>query len=163
MTGISIIIDTREQAPYTFDAWEVTTTRAGLPTGDYSVAGFEDRVGIERKSLDDLISCLMGDNRQRFERELARGRVYELFAVVVEADLTDLARGRYQSQMKPEACLQSVTTFFVRYGVPFMFCGNRAGAEYMTYSLLAKYIYEIRKRFDMARKVEAKKNEQSFT
>jgi len=69
--------------------------------GDYSLPGFEDRAAIERKSLNDLIGCLMGSNRQRFERELARGRHYDLFAVVVEASLADVSQGRYRSDMKP--------------------------------------------------------------
>jgi ERCC4-type nuclease len=49
--------------------------------------GFEDRAAVERKELNDLISCLMNGNRGRFEKELARGRHYDLFAVVVEASL----------------------------------------------------------------------------
>jgi len=152
MDNLTIIIDTREQAPYQFSRWPVTVHRAGLPTGDYSIPGFEDKAAVERKSLDDLVGCLMGENRHRFERELSRGRAYDLFSVVVEADLQDIACRRYQSKMKPEAALQSITAFYIRYQVPFLFCGSRAGAEYMTYSLLSKYLYEIRKRYDMARK-----------
>lgn len=121
MTSISIIIDSREQAPYSFDRWPVTIEQAGLPTGDYSLAGFEDRAGIERKSIGDLVGCLMGKDRERFEKELARLRAYELAAVVIEADLQDLARGRYKSKMKPEAALQSISAFYIRYGVPFLF------------------------------------------
>ena len=147
MAEISIIIDTREQHPYLFDAWKANTSVAGLPAGDYSLPGFEDRAAVERKSLDDLVGCLMGKDRERFERELARGRAYELFAVVIEANLQDIARGVYTSNMKPEAALQSITAFYIRYGVPFLFCGHRAGGEYMTYSLFAKYLYEAEKRF----------------
>ena len=150
--NFTIIIDSREQAPFTFERWPVTTERAGLPTGDYSLSGFDDRAAIERKSLDDLIGCFMGKDRQRFERELSRGRAYDLFAVVIEADLQDVARGRYKSQMKPQAALQTITAFYVRYQVPFLFCGSRSGAEYMTYSLLNKYIYEIEKRYNLARR-----------
>ena len=150
-----LIVDTREQAPYAFEQYSVNLDRAALPAGDYSIKGFEDKAAIERKSLDDLIGCLMGDNRGRFERELVKLRSYELAAVVVEANLQDLARGRYQSQMTPRAALQSITAFHIRHGLPFLFCSDRPGAEYMTYSLLSKYLYEIGKRYDMARKVGA--------
>ncbi len=153
---MKIITDTREQQPYSFSRWpEVTIATAGLPTGDYSIQGFEDRVGIERKALDDLVACLMGDNRIRFEKELARLRAYEMGVVIVEADLQDLARGRYKSQMKPQAALQTVTAFYIRYWVPFLFCGDRAGGEYMTYSLLSKYLYEIGKRYEQAKATTA--------
>ena len=142
-----IIIDTREQQPFSFSKWEVSTMRATLETGDYSLMGFEDRAAIERKSLDDLISCFIGDNRTRFEKELIRGRRLDLFSVVVEATLEDIAQGRFKSQMKPQAALQTLAAFNVRHGTPFMFCGSRAGAEYMTHSLLSKYAYEIEKRY----------------
>ena len=140
-----IITDTREQNPYSFSKWDVEVQTGTLSTGDYSLLGYEDVVAIERKGIDDLVSCFMGENRNRFERELARARDYELFVVVVEASLTDIGRGRYKSNMNPHAALQSMTTFFIRYSTPFLCCGSRPGAEYMTYSLLAKYVYELEK------------------
>ena len=149
---ISILADTREQTPYTFDRWNIKTQETGLPTGDYSLPGFESQIAIERKTLDDLINCLMGSNRSRFEKELSRARSYELFAVVIESNLADVANGQYQSNMKPTAALQTISAFFVRYQVPFLFCGNRSGSEYMTYSLLQKYLYEIQKRFEHSKK-----------
>jgi ERCC4-type nuclease len=145
-----LIVDTREQNPFQFPGWDVELRQGALTTGDYSLAGFEDRVAVERKSLDDLVGCFMGEDRTRFEKELARARSYELFSVVVEAGLEDVAQGRYTSNMKPQAALQTVTAFFVRYGVPFMFCGTRKGAEYLTGSLLSKHLYEIEKRYKQA-------------
>jgi DNA excision repair protein ERCC-4 len=154
---VRILIDTREQLPFSFEAYPgATTESAALPCGDYSLPGFEDRVAVERKSIDDLIGCLMNDNRARFERELARARHYELFAVVVEATLGDMAAGRYRSEMRPKSALQSVLTFFVRYGVPFIWAGNRAGAEYVTHSLLSKYLRELEERFKQATKAQQK-------
>ena len=78
------MIDSREQAPFTFASYEVKPEVVALPVGDYSLPGFQDRISIERKSLEDLIACLMGDNRDRFERELAKARHFDLFAVVNE-------------------------------------------------------------------------------
>jgi len=149
-----ILIDTREQQPFSFTRYEVATEPATLPVGDYSLPGFEDRAAIERKSLEDLISCLMGSNRDRFERELYRGRHYDLFAVVVEATLADVLQGHYRSGMKAHAALQSVIAFQVRYRVPFVWAGNRKSAEYITYSLLSKYLREIGERFKQATKAQ---------
>jgi DNA excision repair protein ERCC-4 len=81
---MKILIDTREQAPFIFMDYEVEPVLATLPVGDYSLPGFEDRVSIERKSLNDLIGCLMNSILERFDRELARRRHQELFAVVGE-------------------------------------------------------------------------------
>jgi ERCC4-type nuclease len=150
-----IIADTREQRVFTFAKYEAEVERATLPTADYSLPGFEDRVGIERKELGDLIGCLMGANRERFEKELRRLSSYELKAVVVEASMRDVADGLYRSEMKPHAVLQSVLAFQVRYGVPFLFCGDRAGAEYTCFWLLAKFAREIEERMKALAKAQA--------
>lgn len=144
---MKILTDTREQKPFLFKKYPVETEAAALTAGDYSLTGFQDRIAIERKSLDDLIGCLTGKDRTRFEKELARAGSFERFAVVVESDIQDISAGRYTSNMKPHAALQSITAFYIRYGIPFLFCGNRDGGEYMTYSILQKYYYEIEKRF----------------
>lgn len=150
--AMRILIDTRERLPFTFKGYGVHPEPATLPTGDYSLPGFEDRIAIERKSLNDLVGCLMGEGRDRFEKELARARHYDLFAVVVEATLADVSQGRYRSEMKAHSALQSIITFQVRYRVPFVWAGNRAGAEYVTYSLLSKYLREIEERHKQATK-----------
>ena len=70
-----VIVDSREQAPFPFRGprYEGVTVEMGaLSVGDYSLAGLADRVAVERKSLPDLVMCL-GRERERFERELARG------------------------------------------------------------------------------------------
>jgi ERCC4-type nuclease len=145
---IRIVVDTREQHPYTFSAYpDVEVIRAALPTGDFSLPGFEDRISLERKSLDDLIGCL-SQSRARFSKELARARKFEMFSVICEFPLQDLILGRYRSHMKSAAVIASISAFSVRYRVPFLFCGNRAGGELMTYSLLSKFAREVRIRFE---------------
>jgi DNA excision repair protein ERCC-4 len=141
-----LIIDTREQAPYSFAGFPVETERGTLATGDYALAGFEDRCAIERKALDDLVGCLM-QGRDHFERELMRASSFDFFAVVVEGSVSDVLGQRYQSRAKPNSIIQSVAAFSVRYRVPFLWCGGRECGELMTFSLLSKYAYEIDKRF----------------
>jgi len=137
-----IIIDTREQLPYTFD---VPSEVATVPVGDYSIAGLEYRIGIERKELNDLIGCLC-KGRERFERELQKARALSYFAVVVEASLDDIAQHRYRSKMLPQAVFQSLMAFSVRYRLPIWFAGNRARARKITQSLLEKFSGEIEKK-----------------
>ncbi|GFK92341.1 hypothetical protein NNJEOMEG_00165 [Fundidesulfovibrio magnetotacticus] len=150
---LSLVVDTREQAPYGFERFPgVELVRAGLPTGDYSLAGHESRAAIERKSLDDLIGCLT-TGRERFERELERARALDCFAVVVEASMEDVARGRFTSRMNPHAALQSVLAFQVRYGCPFVWAGSRRGGEYVTFWMLQKFQREHEARQDEAQAV----------
>lgn len=143
---MKIICDTREQAPFGFVGYDCEMVAGTLTTGDYSLAGLLDRCAVERKSLDDLLGCLTGEGRERFERELARASGLECFAVVVEASMQDMAEGRYRSRMKPHAALQSVLAFQVRHSCPFIWCGNRAGAEYATYHFLRHYLRNAQER-----------------
>ena len=68
---VTVIIDTREQEPYGFNPRLVTPVRRALPAGDYSVAGLEQTVAVERKTLDDFVGTVMRA-RGRFYRELRR-------------------------------------------------------------------------------------------
>jgi ERCC4-type nuclease len=141
-----ILCDTREQKPFSFGRYPGTIVeRAALQTGDYSLGGFQDRVALERKELNDLIQCLMPPNRARFERELCRARSLEYFAVLVEGSMADVRDHRYTSRMTPHSVLQSIAAFSVRYRTAFIWCGSRAGAEYMAFSLLSKFAAEIEK------------------
>jgi ERCC4-type nuclease len=148
-----IICDTREQRPFSFERWGVAVQRAKLPVGDYALAGLEHRAAIERKELNDLVGCLQGENRERFERELSLARMCDLFVVVVEGSVSDLARGNYRSNMQPESALQSVAAFFTRYSIPFLFADTRSGAEYWTFSLLSKHGREIEKQYKVMREM----------
>lgn len=134
-----IIIDTREQSPYIFDS--TSSIRVALSTGDYSIQGFEDKIAIERKTVDDLIGCL-STGRDRFERELSRGMDLEYFALVIEGSLSDLANGNYRSKMVPKSAVQSLVAFSVRYKMPVWFADNREYGQRITESLLKKYLKE---------------------
>ena len=140
-----LLIDTREQAPYEFEAPSEVGT---VPVGDYSICGLENHVAVERKELNDLISCL-GSGRERFEKELHKGRALDYFALVIEASLSDLINGRYCSDMNPKSVIQSLLAFSVRYRLPIFFCENRKYGQRITESLLLKYGREIEKRFNL--------------
>lgn len=146
---MKVIVDSREQCPYTFahEKYAGTETEPGsLDTGDYSLAGLTDHIAVERKSLPDLVACL-GRERERFERELQRAAALDAFAVVIEAAWADLAGGQYRSQLNPHSACQSIAAFMARHRIPFMFADSRAGAEYVCWSFLRQYLESARKRF----------------
>ena len=138
---MQIVIDSREQQPFHFvgEAYPDTTTAAGtLTVGDYSLAGLEKLIAIERKSLADLVMCL-GRERERFDRELQRGRALDFFAVVCEGAWRDLVSGNYRGQLGIKSAVQSVAAFMSRYRIPFFFAESRKAAEYITWSWLKQY------------------------
>ena len=140
---ITIKIDTREQQPYEF---ENPSEMGTLSIGDYSLRGAEHLIAVERKELNDLIGCLTTD-RERFEKELYKGRALDYFALVIEASLADLVNGHYRSEMNPKSAIQSLLAFSIRYRLPIWFCENRKYGQRMTESLLLKSVREIEKKF----------------
>jgi ERCC4-type nuclease len=98
-----------------------------LATGDYSVQGLENIVAVERKSLGDLLGCI-GQNRERFDREVIRLLAYPVRAIVVEACWADLERGEWRSQITSSAAIGSVLGWIAQ-GVPIIMAGDhpRAG------------------------------------
>lgn len=131
----TVVIDSREQRPYAF---EKSVVKA-IPTGDYSVEGYEDRVAIERKSLQDAYASL-GGGRERFERELKRLGQFDYAAIVVEATLEDFLRTPAFSQMNPKAAVNSLLAWSVKYHVCVFFAGNRRLGQALTYRLLEKFL-----------------------
>ena len=146
---MKIVVDSRERHPFGFSRWpdcEVVT--GALPTGDYSLAGLEDKIALERKSLADLVGCLTGSDRTRFERELVRAKGLDYFSVIIEAGFTELTGKQYRSAMNPHAAAQSILAFQVRHGASFIWAGTRTGAEYTAFWILSKYLREAELRLE---------------
>ena len=152
---MKILIDSREQTPYNFRNYpDIEWSRGTLQTGDYALVGLEELYACERKSLQDLIQSISHD-RTRFEKELARAKAFEGFWGICECSLQDIANGRYRSEMSQHAALQSIASFTVRYGTPFLFCGDRKGGEQMVHALLSKVLFNLEKRYQRIQKAQA--------
>jgi DNA excision repair protein ERCC-4 len=149
-----IVIDTREQSPYTFasirsDARDggkllaITTRRGTLRSGDYSLLGYERRIAVERKSLADLYGTL-GRGRARFERELARLAAMQFAAVVVEAEWSEvLGSPPPRSRLNPKTIYRSVLAWQQRYpSVHWWFLPGRAYGEVTTFRILDRFLRE---------------------
>ena len=135
---IPVIVDTREQIPFSFIGFPVTTKPGTLHTGDYSIAGFENVLCIERKSLGDLAGC-MTNGRERFERELERMRSMQCAAVIVEEPFMHINQGNYRSNLNIKSFEQSVLSLMFRYKVPFLFAHNRRHAEEITFNCMRHF------------------------
>jgi len=135
-----ILVDTREQTPFALPAG-IRANRATLATGDYSLAGLETLVAVERKSLPDLVACI-GPERERFKRELLRLRSYRCRAVIVEAALAEVMAHKYRSNIKPAAVLGSVASWQTRFDVPFVWAGSH-GAEFLL-AMFRNFLRQVR-------------------
>ena len=139
MSEIIIIKDTREPEVGSWDAYfTAPSVRGTLKTGDFSLLGYDNKIAIERKELNDLIGCLT-TNRDRFERELERSQEMDFFCVICEGSYRQLAEGAYRSRMNPKSAIESISAFEIRYGTHFLFAGNKELAAKKAESLLLKY------------------------
>jgi DNA excision repair protein ERCC-4 len=136
MSPVRVIVDTREQRPWTFeDLPQIETRRAKLEAGDYSLEGLENRVAIERKSLDDWIGTVLRE-RQRFYRELERLRAFDYRSVVIESSVAEIMRGRYKSEVHPNVVLGFIAEVSVGQAVPVLLGGTRAESQVLAGRLL---------------------------
>jgi DNA excision repair protein ERCC-4 len=113
----TLVIDTREQEPLQFSRLE--SIQLTLTTGDYSVAGLEELFCVERKSIADLAACCVGQNRERFERELHRLRGYRRLLIV--GSEVDIQQHRYRPKLTPKAIFSTLSAFEVRFDCPAVF------------------------------------------
>ncbi len=122
---VTAIIDTREQTP-----WALTPLRTEpgtLVTGDYSIKGLESEIAIERKSLPDLLGCI-GNERERFEKEIKRLIAYPCRAIIVEATWREFGAGGWRSRVSPTSAMGSVLGWMAL-GIPFVFAGGASEAS----------------------------------
>lgn len=147
----TIVVDTREQKPYEFTGFlcdaqdgggpmSIPTVRGTLASGDYSLAGFETQVAVERKSLPDLYSTL-GQDRERFEREIQRLNGYAFAAVVIEADWDQIRfEPPLRTQLEPKTVYRTVLSWQQRYrGVHWWAVRCREAAEATTFRILERF------------------------
>lgn len=177
----TVIIDSREQAPWSFSGLRadsekkyrplvVFTEKCGLPTGDYSIKGMEADITIERKSLADAFSTFTTD-RERFERELERMRSFKFGAVIIEAGWEAVIAGpkridrsEEQSRIIGKTCYRSILYWTQRFpNVHWFLMPDRLTAERTCFRLLEcwwKDREDERKRTEKERKLMFMKGQQ---
>ena len=137
-----LLVDSREKTPYTFgpfQKWFAGIERRALRVGDYSIEGLEDRIAVERKTVEDLFnSCSPLSSREAFVRACARLGRLEFAALVIEGSLEDILEGFTCSNMHPNAVLGTLEALAVRWGIQPWFAGTPDLAEELTACLLHK-------------------------
>jgi len=138
----TLIIDSMEQRPYSFkrfQKWFAAIEHRKLASGDYSIAGLEDRVAVERKSLQDLFNCCSPyHSRDTFVRACECLSKMEFSALVIEGSITKILRSNEFSSMHPNAVFGTIQALAVRWGIQPWFAPNRSLAEEITAGLLHK-------------------------
>lgn len=166
----TVLIDTREQLPFSFAAipadadeggevLKVRTARHALRTGDYSLFGHHvSGVTIERKSKADLYQTISED-RDRFARELERMQAFQTSFVVVECELSELLSSPPEwtdrfgevrvSNYPPKSLHRTIMAWEQRYRLThWRFLPGRAFTEVFTLRILDRYWEEYGSKAD---------------
>jgi len=130
---LEIVVDSHEQYAYHFTGQQVRTVSRALPCGDYGVTvGGRLVASVERKSLDDLVSSLIGGKLRFALAELA---ALPRAAVVVEGRYSQIFK---LDRVRPAQVADGLAELQIRWpNVPIVFCETRQLAEEYTYRFLA--------------------------
>ena len=172
----TVIIDAQEKQPFTF---QDITGPGGIPlivptmwkalgvsNADYSIAGHEEHILVERKSLDDAHGTILGFNdgrRDRFERELENLSSKAVAAIVLETTLDELIAtapqwGKRTARQNAKTLFTSVLALQQDYRIPWIFAGSRPFAELALFRILERY-WRHREEADKAAERKAKKQD----
>lgn len=146
-----IVIDTREQQPWFFD--EYLTTVAKLDTGDYSIAGMEDVICIERKkSVSEFANNIV---ESRFKDVIQRLQTIKYSFVLLEFSLVDVLRYPQGSnvprrmwnkiKISPAFIMKNILDLELKYNIKVIFCDNHDHANKLAQMIFRRMYYHIQR------------------
>lgn len=146
-SNFHIIVDTREQHPWSFDHMEKSISK--LDTGDYSLKGLEHLFCIERKgSVSEFANNI---TEKRFKDVIDRMTKIPHSFLLCEFDLEDVLiypvgsnvpkRMWDKLKISPKFILKHLIELQILNNLKVVFCGDASNAEKMALSIMRK-IYE---------------------
>lgn len=134
-----ILQDTREQAPWDFTFYDdIEVEVRKLRTGDYTIAGLEDILTVERKRETSEIAQNIGKDKTRFDRELERMAQLRYAFLICEFSIDNVMEfpansGIPKSKWKDvringKFILKTLYSYRDKYGISLHFCDNKDNA-----------------------------------
>lgn len=128
-----VIKDSREQLPWEFSDFKIH--QMSLQAGDYSIGyQFERRLRtldrifvVERKGSTSEMVSMVGQDRDRFQRELARLRFVQHPFIICEFTLEEFLETAMNSGLNPTSAFGSICAW-QKY-MPVIFAGNKVLAK----------------------------------
>lgn len=157
MNKLTIIQDTKEKEPWNFLFYDECKAQVcqHLETGDYTAAGYEKDIVIERKHSTGELATNLGIKYEQFRAELERMVEYKYRYVICEFTLDDIyafpansgiprtkwgklrMNGRFIAKRFMELCEE--------FGVEIIFCRNKEEAEQRALMVILQHVEEINK------------------
>lgn len=139
-----ILIDTREQQNWNFVPYGYTQSVQTLKTGDYTFAGYEDLICIERKKSVSELAINIGSDWVRFHKELVRMHDYKYKYIICEFPVSDINNFPASSdipkikwasiRIKPAFILKRIEEI-QDLGIEIFFCHSKSAAEQLVIDL----------------------------
>lgn len=134
-----IYCDTREKYPLQFDMYNIPYQSKKLDTGDYTFAGYEDVVCIERKRTVCELALNIGSDWKRFSAELERMQYFTHKYILCEFSPADIERypnckcvpisKRKFIKIRPQFIQKRIDDIQDQFNIIFFFCQNTVEAE----------------------------------
>jgi ERCC4-type nuclease len=141
--GFVLTVDPREQRPlFTRFPPGLMIKSMTLKDGDYSVAGFEDKICFERKGISDLFPYCSTE-REKTIKKMRRFKSMDFVGLIIEARESEVLQYQQFTQVHPEVVRGAITSFQVRYGV-HVYYGTRDEIARTMLDLMIKF-YNIKK------------------
>jgi len=144
----TIIIDTREQKPWSFENYTIANQK--LDTGDYSIEGLENLLAIERKrNISEFANNI---TEKRFKDVINRLSKIKHSFILFEFDFekvvtypigSDIPKRLWQKiRVSPAYILKNIIDLQVNHNIHVMFCGNSKNAEIIATAIMKKVYKE---------------------
>lgn len=172
----TVLVDSMEQQPFCFHGmlgpfgrpcevptkWKALGIRDGRyyqPMGDYSIEGCESLIHLERKSVADCQSTVLGfgGRRERFEHELSVLSGLPWSAVIVEGTLAEVvrtveARGNKPVEDVRKTLFHTLLAWQQDFRTPWFFCESRRMAETVAWRTMVRFWQKLREKDRQSRK-----------
>ncbi|KKM18724.1 hypothetical protein LCGC14_1662850 [marine sediment metagenome] len=148
---ITILVDDRENNPWTIPHPDFKFEKYRLNVGDYTIKGFEDQVAIEKKSgIVELIANLSGKDRPRFKRFLKKLSEHPIKCIVIEDSLSHIDaafRACPKTHLEPASIYYWLSVITIKYQIPVLFIGsNKQQREDFLYYLFSEIMKQLKVR-----------------
>jgi hypothetical protein len=158
---LHVLVDTRERYAWRFADQQASTAKRAIPAGDYAVEADGQVVAVvERKSVDDLVSTIVGGKFWMLLAELAaftgggaEGVSGRAAAIVVEDRYSAIFKLRH---VRPASIATQLAEAAVRYpAVPIVFAETRQLAQEWTFRFFGAAVeHTLHERVGEARAAE---------
>lgn len=143
----TIIVDTREQQPWSFDNF--ATAHKKLDTGDYSIEGLQDIFAIERKkSINEIANNIV---EPRFKDVVMRMSQLKYSFFLLEFSMNDVLNYPIGSNLPkrlwgkvritPPFIIKNILDWQLKYNIKVLFCNSASNAEKVAEHILKKIYY----------------------